>query len=113
MRILFDENLPEGLDTLFVEHECSHVIRLGWAGIKNGNLLTKAEQAGYQVLLTFDKGIPNQQNLSGRRISILILQPEGQGVRAIRLLANAILDALMDVAESEVRVVTNRKSQSP
>ena len=39
MRVVLDENMPEALAGDFVGHECNHVVRLGWAGIKNGALL--------------------------------------------------------------------------
>jgi hypothetical protein len=40
---------------------------------KNGDLLRQAEEAGYDVLQTSDKNIRYQQNLSDRRIAIVVL----------------------------------------
>ena len=47
--------------------------RLGWHELKNGELLQQAEEAGYDLLLTSDKNIRHQQNLSGRKIAIVVL----------------------------------------
>lgn len=110
MRILFDENIPQGLEGDIPNHECSHVIAAGWAGVKNGNLLNLAEQAGYQIFITFDKGITSQQRLAGRKISICVLKPEGQGVRAVQALLKEVLLEIEQIGEGEIRVFTNRKN---
>lgn len=47
--------------------------QIGWRELKNGELLQQAEDAGYELLLTSDKNIRYQQNLSGRRIAIVVL----------------------------------------
>jgi hypothetical protein len=44
--------------------------------LENGELLTKAEAAGFEVLVTTDKNLSFQQNLAGRKIAIVVL---GQG----------------------------------
>jgi hypothetical protein len=44
--------------------------------LENGELLTEAEAAGFELLLTTDKRIRYQQNLTGRKIAIFVL---GQG----------------------------------
>ncbi len=110
MRIIFDENIPEGLDPHFKGYDCSHVLRMGWSGISNGSLLTLIEDNGFQVFLTYDSGIPHQHNLDGRKIAIFVLKPEGQGVQSILALKPKILAELASVQEGEVRTITNRKS---
>lgn len=46
---------------------------MGWQGIANGELLDRAEAAGFQLLIVADKNFQHQQNLRGRRIGILEL----------------------------------------
>jgi hypothetical protein len=41
------------------------------AGLKNGQLLEAAEAAGFDVVITVDQNIPDQQNLAGRSISLM------------------------------------------
>jgi hypothetical protein len=41
--------------------------------LSNGDLLAEAERAGFDILLTADKNIRHQQNLSGRRLAIVVL----------------------------------------
>ena len=45
----------------------------GWDELSNGELLTAAEAAGFEVLVTTDKNIRYQQNLTGRKIAIVVL----------------------------------------
>jgi hypothetical protein len=44
-----------------------------WAGLKNGELLTVAETEGIEVFVTGDKTLTSEQNLTPRRISIVVL----------------------------------------
>ncbi len=64
MRLLFDENMPFSLAKYLLGHECSIVTKIGWTGIKNGALLTKAEQEGFDALITLDDNIPAEQNMT-------------------------------------------------
>ena len=74
MRILIDECAPRALrDTLAqCGHQCRTVQDQGWAGKKNGELLNLAENA-FDVLVTIDTNLRYQQNLTGRKIAILLL----------------------------------------
>lgn len=69
-----------------------------------------AEQAGFGAMLTFDKGIPNQQTMHGRRLAVIVLKPDGQGIRALRALVGNILTALPLIQPGEVRIITNREA---
>lgn len=73
MRILFDNGTPNPIARSLVGHEVAFARRIGWHELKNGELLRQAEDAGYELLLTSDKNISYQQNLSGRRIAIVVL----------------------------------------
>jgi hypothetical protein len=46
---------------------------LDWSGLKNGELLTTAEQHGIEVFVTADQNLAYQQNLGGRRMAIVVL----------------------------------------
>jgi predicted nuclease of predicted toxin-antitoxin system len=74
MRILIDECLPVALkgNIVAMGHECHTVRYAGFGSKKNGELLTIAE-GRWDVLLTSDRNIKYQQNMTGRRVSILIL----------------------------------------
>ena len=87
MRLLFDENTPFSLARELKGHECTSVNRLNWKGTKNGALLTRAEAAGFDVLITLDDDMEPEQNMAGRRIAVLVVKLEKQGKQAARAAA--------------------------
>ncbi len=73
MRILFDQGTPVPLRGLLTQHQVSTAYELGWARLTNGNLLDAAEREAFEVLVTTDKNLKYQQNLSLRQIAIVVL----------------------------------------
>jgi hypothetical protein len=73
MRILFDQGVPRGLTASLRDHEVIEARRLNWERISNGALLKLAEDAGFNLIVTTDKNLRYQQNLSERKISIVVL----------------------------------------
>ncbi len=63
MRVLLDECLPKDLKHDLVGHQATTVGEMGWLGIKNGKLLTLAEEHHFDVFLTADRNIEHRQNL--------------------------------------------------
>jgi predicted nuclease of predicted toxin-antitoxin system len=74
LRILLDENIPVQLKAVFPGHLVKSVndSDVGWKNIKNGRLLAEME-GRFDLLVTADKNMFAQQNLSGRNICILVL----------------------------------------
>ncbi len=72
MKIILDENLPRGLKRYLSAYEVTTVQEQGWAGFKNGELMTRIDGV-YDVFFTSDKNLKYQQNLTGRRIAIIEL----------------------------------------
>ena len=73
MLILFDHGAPRGLARALPGHTVITARARGWDRLNNGALLKAAEDAGVDVLLTTDQRIRYQQNLSGRKIAIVVL----------------------------------------
>jgi len=73
VKVLLDECLPQKLRHYIENHEVATVGYMGWSGITNGKLLAAAEDAGFDVLLTGDKGLGYQNNLAGRPIGVVAL----------------------------------------
>ena len=73
MKVLLDENLDHALRKLLGQHEVVTVTFMGWAGLKNGELLRTAEDDGIEVLLTGDQTLNHEQSLTGRRLAIVAL----------------------------------------
>jgi len=75
MRVLFDQATPLPIRAYLDQHSVSTASQQGWDKLKNGDLLTAAENAGFEVFLTTDKNIRYQQDLTRRKIAIVI-RPE-------------------------------------
>ena len=73
MKILFDNGTPKPIARSLAGHEISYARQIGWHELENGELIERAEEAGYEVLLSSDKNIRYQQNLSNRKIAIVVL----------------------------------------
>jgi hypothetical protein len=73
MPILFDQATPVPLRPYLKGHLIRTAAQQGWDRLENGLLLNVAEQGGFDMLLTTDKNMGYQQNLSGRRISVVVL----------------------------------------
>ncbi len=73
MLIPFDHVTPRGIARFLTGHTVTKAKERGWDTLTNGNLLDEAEQAGFDVLLTADKNMRYQQNLTDRKIAIVVL----------------------------------------
>ena len=102
MRLLLDECVDERLRFLFPGHDCQTARFANLAGLKNGRLLDAAEAAGFEVLITVDQDIPDQQNLGRRDISLLILRGPTNRLRDLEPLAAAALQALSSIGRGVV-----------
>lgn len=92
MKILFDNGTPKPIARSLIGHEVAHARQIGWHELGNGELIQQAEAAGYEVLLSTDKNIRYQQNLTGRKIALVILgNPQWP---LVRLYLDRIADAV-------------------
>ena len=73
MLILFDHVTPRGVARSLAGHTVTKAKDRGWDKLTNGDLPAEAERAGFDVLLTADKNMRYQQNLTGRRIALVVL----------------------------------------
>jgi hypothetical protein len=105
MKVLFDECVDERLRLSFPKHDCFTVRFSGFAGLKNGRLLAAAEAEGFDVLITVDQELPNQQNLRDRRVAILILCAATNRIRDLLLLVDDVDRALESIKPGEVVVI--------
>lgn len=59
MKILLDESVPRLLKVRLPHLDIATVQKLGWAGMRNGELLRQAE-AQFEVLITADQNLRYQ-----------------------------------------------------
>ena len=98
MRILLDECVPWPIRNLLRNHSCTSVQAQGWSGIRNSELLKRAE-ADFDLLITADQNIIYQQNLSGRTIAVLELSTND--LRRIQASAILLQDAINAIRPAE------------
>ena len=106
MRVLLDEQLPRQLASYLVGHTVSTVQQLGWAGLKNGELLARAESSGLDACLTAVQNIQFQQNLRGRRLRILVFVTQSNALEDIVPVVPTALSALVKLQPGELIRVT-------
>ena len=79
MRLLFDESLTKRLAKYLGSHDVKTVSQMGWGGTKNGKLLALAATE-FDALITFDKNMQYQQNMSTLPLSIIVLNASSNEV---------------------------------
>jgi predicted nuclease of predicted toxin-antitoxin system len=72
MNILLDECTPRVVKKRLPGRSVQTVQEMGWSGLRNGELLAAAE-GRFNVFITTDKNLRNQQNLTGRKFAVLLL----------------------------------------
>lgn len=73
MKVLFDNNVPAPLRYYLVGHEVRTAAKLGWQERENGDLLAAAQEAGFDVMVTGDKNLSYQKNLTVRTLALVVL----------------------------------------
>ena len=73
MRLLFDQGTPLPLRNYLPDHTVVSAYEMGWSELENGELLAAAESDGFDVLITTDQNLRYQQNLSERKIAVVVL----------------------------------------
>jgi hypothetical protein len=102
MRVLLDECVDERLRHHLHGHECQTARYAGLAGILNGELLRAAETAEFDVVLTVDQGVGYQQNLSERKIAVVIFSVGSVRFRDLLPHMSACLRVLESIQPGQV-----------
>ena len=106
MNLLLDECIDRRfVRELGIEHLIKTVPQRGWAGIKNGELLKLAETE-FDVLITVDRNLAFQQNLSNFHIAVLILRAPSNRLADLKPLAPKVLSILPALVKGKVEAIT-------
>jgi hypothetical protein len=106
MKILVDESLPVLAKKLIVGHTVFTVYDLGWKGVKNGVLLRKAVEHAFDAVITSDKNMPHQQDLSKFNLAFLILDIRENDIDLIRPLVPQLMQALQHTPKGSYLVIS-------
>jgi hypothetical protein len=89
VRVLLDENIPHDLIPQFAGHDVSTVQGLGWAGIKNGDLLQRARYT-IDVFVTMNRKLETQHDLSAFPFGVLVIVARSNRMPDVLPLAEAL-----------------------
>ena len=104
MRVLLDENLPHDLIVELAEHDISTVQGLGWAGVKNGELLRRA--AGrIDALMTMDRKLEHQHDISALSFGLIVVRARSNRMQDLRPLVDEIREAVVRARAGTVQHV--------
>lgn len=103
--ILLDECLARKFKEHLPGYNCFTVTELGWAGKKNGELLSLIGQAGLRVFVILDRGISYQQNLSGGNIAVILIRAKSSRLADRIPRAAEILQLLAQIEAPRLSVV--------
>jgi len=77
-------------------HQVETAYERGWAELTNGVLLQMAEDAGFEVMITTDQGIRYQQNLSARKLTLVVISTNDW--TRIRKSKSVVVDAISEMS---------------
>jgi hypothetical protein len=105
MLILFDHSTPAPLAPYLTGHTVTKAKDHGWDRLSNGDLLAEAERAGFDLLLTADNNMRYQQNLTGRKIGLVVLStPQWPRVQQHIDKITAVLNAFKPGGYAEIEI---------
>ena len=104
MRLLLDECIPRKFKFSLKPHDCQTVPEAGLSGKQNGELLTLAE-GKFEVFVTLDKGVQFQQNLTGRKIAILLIRAKSNRLADVQEHTAACLAVIESIQPGQLRRV--------
>jgi hypothetical protein len=79
---------------------------MGWSGKKNGELLGLAENE-FDALITVDTNLRYQQNLTGRKIAIVLLRATSNRLSHLKLYFEACAQALSTIKSGDFIEIGN------
>ena len=106
MRIILDECVPVRLRHELPGHEVETVLHMGWASIKNGKLMRLIAGSGqFDIFLTVDKNLPQQQHLQNLPFAVVVLRPVSSRIEDVRLLIPEFLSRITEFQPGHLYVL--------
>lgn len=99
--MLLDECVDRRLAADIEGHDVSTVPQAGWAALKNGDLLSRAQNE-FDAFVTTDRSLPFQQDLSRFSMAVIVLRTRSSRVTDLRRLTPQLLAALLVAKRGEV-----------
>ena len=90
-------------------HEVKTVAEVGWAGVKNGELLRLAA-AEFDLLITVDRNLEYQQNFEGVSLAVIVIDAATNDIVVLCSLMPAVLAAIAQVRPGVVMHVGEQQT---
>jgi hypothetical protein len=104
VKVLLDECVDWRLGRDIVGHDVKTARQMGWAAIKNGELLVLAEQQ-FDVFVTVDRNLSFQQNLAALSIALVVLHARTNRLADLRPLVPKVLAAIESAIPGAIKIV--------
>lgn len=101
MRVLLDECLPRRLGQAIIGHEMSTVPEMGWAGLRNHDLLGRAT-GRFDAFVTVDQAVPASLEASGLGFAIVVLKAPSNRLNDLLPIVPRLLAALASIKPGEI-----------
>jgi hypothetical protein len=112
VKFVLDHCVPRPLLGYLKSFEVQAAGELGWAALSNGKLLAEAESAGCAALITVDKGMVKQQNMTGRNISVIVLDTRDTRLEGLVPLVPKLLVAMQNVPAGRIIWIADSENSS-
>jgi hypothetical protein len=94
MKLLLDENLPHQLRLELPGHDAFTAAYMNWSGIENGQLLRLAAAAGFDAVISNDRGLEHEQNFRALPIAVVVILVKANTIESIRPVYPELIAAL-------------------
>lgn len=86
---------------------CTSVQRMGWSGIKNGELLDKMRQERFDVFITGDRNLQFQQHLPTAGVAVVVLRAGSTRLAETLPLMKEVLEQIESLRPGAVTIISN------
>ena len=105
MRVLLDECIDRRFARELFGHDVKTVPQMGWAGIKNGDLMRLAE-TDFEIFVTVDRSLSYQQNLSNFDLALIVLKAKSNRIQDLPPFADLAVQAFSRVKKGEALLIS-------
>jgi|SRR5690606_28167906 len=105
MKILPDECITRRLKAYLTEYEVFTITEMHWNGLKNGKLLALCAENDFDLLLTIDKNMVNQQNIKNTNMSIVIFNSNSSKMEELKLFIPAFKSKIKEFQRRKAYII--------
>jgi len=105
MKLLLDHNIPKNFKSYLTDFEAYTAKEMNWDEKKNGELLSLMIENQFNVLISMDKSIHYQQNISKYPLSIVVLKAKSNSINSLKPLIPKITQLLHSQLKTGLTII--------